>query len=94
MRLERVADLSEPRALRALGLPHLRPDRTQWPAFQDEGLRLAEDGFEAVLFRSSARPSGRCVCVFATAAGFPGVRSTGAPERIDRAPAPPRGMRT
>jgi RES domain-containing protein len=94
VRLERVADLSQPRALRALGIPQPRPDRTQWPAFQDAGLRLAEDRFEAVLFRSSARPSGRCVCVFATAAGFPGVRTTGAPERIDRAPAPPRGMRT
>ena len=94
VRLERVADLSQPRALGALGLTEPRPDRAQWPAFQDAGLRLAQDGFEAVLFCSSARPVGLCVCVFATEGGFAGVTPTGTPERITAAPAPPRGMRT
>jgi hypothetical protein len=92
--LGRVADLSSPEALRALGLPEPLPDRAHWPAFQDVGLRLARHGFDAVLFRSSARPAGLCVCVFATDAGFAGVTPTGTPERITAAPVPPRGMRT
>jgi len=92
--LQRVADLSTPAALRSLGLPDPLPDRSQWPAFQDAGHRLAAEGFAGVLFRSSARPDGLCVCVFATGKGFPGVRATVSPKRITRAPAPPRGMRT
>jgi RES domain-containing protein len=92
--LTRVADLSRPGALRALGLPDPRPDRAQWPAFQDAGARLAADGFQGVLFRSSARPAGLCMCVFGADAGFPGVVPAGSPERIIAAPVPPRGMRT
>ena len=92
--LQRVADLSRPAALRALGLPGLRPDRAQWPAFQDAGAKLAADGFRGVLFRSSARPAGLCVCVFASDGGFAGVEPVGSPERITAAPVPPRGMRT
>ena len=42
VRLERVADLSQRRSLRALGLPEPRPDRDQWSAFQDAGLKLAQ----------------------------------------------------
>jgi hypothetical protein len=34
--LERVADLSLGDALRSLGLPDQVPDRSQWPALQDE----------------------------------------------------------
>jgi len=94
LNLQRVADLSRPAALRALGLPSLEPDRGQWPSFQDAGARLAAEGFEGVLFRSSARPAGLCVCVFASAEGFTGVRPVERPERIIAAPVPPRGMRT
>ena len=71
--LEQVADVSAPAALRALGLPDMLPDRSQWPRFQDAGARLAQEGFRAVLFRSSARPTGLCLCVFATEEGFTGV---------------------
>jgi hypothetical protein len=92
--LKRVADLSRRAALRAIGLPDPRPDRTQWPAFQDAGAQLAAEGFQGVLFRSSARPAGLCVCVFASPDGFPGLVPAGSPERIIAAPAPPRGMRT
>jgi RES domain-containing protein len=53
-KLGRVADLTSSEALTALGLPEPLPDREQWPAFQDAGLRLASDGLDAVLFRSSA----------------------------------------
>lgn len=92
--LPRVADLSRPTARRAIGLPEPRPDREQWLAFQDAGARLAVEGFQGVLFRSSARPAGLCVCVFASDDGFPGVVPAGSPERIIAAPVPPRGMRT
>ena len=92
--LEQVADLSAPAALRALGLPDMLPDRSQWPGFQDAGARLAQDGFRAVLFRSSARPAGLCLCVFATEEGFAGITPVEPPERVPAAPAPPRGMRT
>jgi hypothetical protein len=61
---------------------------------QDTGPRLAAEGFEGVMFRSSARPAGLCVCVFASAEGFAGVQPVGSPERIIVAPVPPRGMRT
>jgi RES domain-containing protein len=94
VQLEQVADLSQPAALRARGLPDMLPDRSQWAAFQDVGARLAQDGFRAVLFRSSARPAGLCLCVFGTEDGFPGVAPVGHPERVPAAPAPPRGMRT
>ena len=92
--LEQVADLSQPAALRALGLPEMLPDRSQWAAFQDAGARLAQKGFRAVLFRSSARPAGLCLCAFGTEEGFAGVTPIGPPERVPAAPAPPRGMRT
>jgi RES domain-containing protein len=94
LRLEHVADLSQRRSLRALGLPEPRPDRDQWPAFQAAGLKLAHDGADGILFRSSARPAGLCVCVFGTEHDFAGVTPMGKAERIDAAPAPPRGMRT
>ena len=92
--LHRVAELSRRAALRAIGLPDPRPDREQWPAFQEAGAKLAAEGFQGVLFRSSARPAGLCVCVFASEAGFPGVRPVEGPERIVAAPVPPREMRT
>jgi hypothetical protein len=94
LNLQHVADLSTPTAQRSLGLPELLPDRSQWSVFQDAGHRLAAEGFAGVLFRSSARPDGLCVCVFESEKGFPGVRATGSPKRITAAPVVPRGMRT
>ena len=70
------------------------------------GLYLAEDAEtvwaararrarrEGVLFFSSARPAGLCVCVFGTGEAFAGVQPFEGPERIRAAPVPPRGMRT
>lgn len=92
--LQRAADLSRPAALRALGLPRPKPDRTQWPAFQAAGAKLAADGFDGVLFRSTARPEGLCLCVFGPHGAFAGVKPDGQPERVAAAPAPPRGMHT
>ena len=61
IQLEQVADLSAPAALRVLGLPDMLPDRSQWPAFQDAGARLAQEGFRAVLFARAHVPPG-CAC--------------------------------
>jgi hypothetical protein len=36
VQLERVADLRSGKARRRLGLPRLRPTRTQWPSFQGD----------------------------------------------------------
>jgi hypothetical protein len=94
LNLQRVADLSRRAAVGALGLPDSKPDRAQWPAFQEAGAQLAADGFDGVLFRSSARPAGLCVCAFGSGECFAGVRPVGSAERLDAAPVPPRGMRT
>jgi hypothetical protein len=48
----------------------------------------------AILFRSSARPAGLCLCLFAHADAFPGASLSAPARRITAAPAPPRGMRT
>ena len=92
--LEQVADVSAPTSLRQLGLPDILPDRSQWPAFRNAGARFAQEGFQAVLFGSSARPAGLCLCVFGAREGFAGVTPIGSPERTSAAPPPPRGMRT
>jgi RES domain-containing protein len=89
-----VADMTGAAALRALGLPDPVPERAQWPAFQAAGTRLAASGYAGILFRSTARPNGLCLCVFARAGAFPGVSAPAQPERITAAPTPPRGMRT
>ena len=86
-----MADLTEPNALAALGLPTTIPDRAQWQAFQDVGERLASAGLQAVLYESAARPGHRCLCLFAPALD----RLTALDhEHVDALPAPPRGMRT
>lgn len=89
--LTEVADLTDPAALSALGLPSAIPESTQWPAFQAVGERLAGAGVQAVLYESAARPAHRCLCVFAPALD----RLTALDhQRFDALPAPPRGMRT
>lgn len=92
--LASVADVSRPAVLRALGLPRPAPDRTRWPRFQAVGEWLSAEGYAGVLFRSSARPRGLSLCLFAHGRAFPGVGAIGPPERIKAAPPPPRGMRT
>jgi len=90
--LERVADLRAERARRALGLPRMRPTRSQWPAFQAVGERLVAEGAEAVLYSSAARTRALCLCVFA--AGLPGLGFEGEPVRVIAPPPPPRRLRT
>jgi len=89
--LDAVADLSSDQALTAAGLSTPLPDSGDWPPFQAVGEQLALAGAQGVLWRSAARPSNLCACVFSCAL------STLTPldrKRIDTPPAPPRGMRT
>jgi RES domain-containing protein len=89
--LDAVADLTEPTTLAHVGLDPAVPDRTQWPAFQAVGERLARGRTQAVLYRSAARPEHPCLCVFAGAlSALVALDRT----RINTPPAPPRGMRT
>lgn len=90
--LDQVADLRTGRARAALGLPRLRPTRAQWPAFQAVGERLASHGARGIVYASAARARAVCLCVFE--AGFPGLKQSGEPLRIDVPPPPPRGLRT
>ncbi len=90
--LDQVADLRTGRAQAALGLPRLRPTRAQWPAFQAVGERLASHGAHGIVYASPARARAVCLCVFE--AGFPSLKQSGEPLRIDVPPPPPRGLRT
>jgi RES domain-containing protein len=90
-----AADLSTPDALDALGLPPLEPSRDQWPAFQAVGESLHGEGYKGVLYSSAARPEGLCLCVFREAeSGFALLEPVPPPRRVERPPAPPRGLRT
>lgn len=91
-----VADLTDPKALAALGLPGAEPTRDQWPAFQDAGEQLHADGCDGVLYRSAARPDGLCLCVFratATSASTQ-LKPLTPPQQVNTPPTPPRGLRT
>jgi len=93
--LARVADLSSPERLAAVGLSAPRPMHLDWPPFQLVGERLFAEGWAAVLAPSAARPdAGRSLAVFRRGGAFPGVRPPRRPRRIDAPPdahgVPPR----
>jgi RES domain-containing protein len=88
--LARVADLSSPERLAAVGLSAPRPMHSDWPPFQLVGERLFAAGWAAVLAPSAARPDdGRSLAVFRRGGAFPGVRPPRRPRRIDRPPDSP-----
>jgi RES domain-containing protein len=90
--LERVADLRTEKARRALGLPRIRPTRTQWPAFQVVGAQLLTADAEGVLYASAARTRSLCLCVYE--AGLDRLSLEAEPVRVVAPPPPPRGLRT
>lgn len=92
VKLERVADLSREESRRALGLPRIRPNQSQWPAFQAVAEDLISDGAQGVLYRSAARARSLCLCVFEP--GLGGLSTNTQPVRVLTPPVPPRGMRT
>ena len=94
--LPSVADLTSAETLTSLGLPTAEPSRDQWPLFQDVGEQLHDAGCDGLLYHSAARPGGLCLCVFranATAASGR-LEPLARARRVNRPPAPPRGLRT
>jgi hypothetical protein len=61
----RLADLSDARELRDVGLSAQTPDRRTWPAFQDVGEHLWREGWSGLLAPSAARPEALVACIFA-----------------------------
>jgi hypothetical protein len=94
--LRNVADLTGNGVLAELGLPDAIPGREQWPIFQQVGERLHAEGFDGVMYRSAAQPQGVCLCVFRAIATdvLTRLEPLAPPRRVERPPAPPRGLRT
>jgi RES domain-containing protein len=94
-RLVKAADLTGPTALTVLGLPVPQPSRETWSDFQAVGERLHAEGYEGLLYRSAARPSGTCLCVFrASADTATPLEPLPPPQLVTRPPVLPRGLRT
>lgn len=92
--LPRVADLSAEAQRERVGLPPMRPVRSQWPAFQAVGEGLYRDGWVALVSASAARPEGRTLCVFRTAREIAGVTPAPPPRVVHDPPVVPTGLRT
>ena len=89
-----VADLSTAARLRAVGLGLPRPTRAEWPAFQDVGQWLAEEGWSGLVAPSAARKEGLVLCLFRVGGPVRGLRRLPPPRTVVEAPVPPRGMAT
>src|SRR6185503_19362390 len=92
--LDDVADLTTDGVLAAHGIARLDPTRRQWPDTQPIGERYFRDGARALLAPSAARRGGRVLAVFRRGRGHRGVDAVPQPQRFDRLPALPRGLRT
>jgi len=92
--LDDVADLTTEGVLAAHGIARLDPTRRQWPDTQPIGERYFRDGARALLAPSAARRGGRVLAVFRRGRGHRGVTAVPPPQRFDRLPAIPRGLRT
>lgn len=92
--LENVADLTAEGVLAAHGVDRLDPTRRQWPETQPVGHAYYRDGATAVLAPSAARRGGRVLAVFRRGRTVRGVEAIPPPQRHDRLPYVPRGLRT
>jgi RES domain-containing protein len=92
--LSNVADLTAPGVLAAHGIDRLDPTRRQWRETQPTGLAYFRDGASAVLAPSAAREGGRVLAVFRRGRTVAGVDAIPPPQRHDRLPYVPRGLRT
>lgn len=90
----KVADLSTPERLAAIGLSVPRPGHRTWSDFQRVGEYLWKDGWSGLLAPSAARPEGSVLCLFRDAGGVRGARALAKPRRISEPPAPPTGLQT
>lgn len=92
--LERVAMLDSDERLERVGLPAPSPNQQQWPACQEVGEALHDEGYEALLVASAARPGHRNLVVFRTEHTLTGCMPEPPPEQITDVPPVSRGMRT
>jgi RES domain-containing protein len=92
--LDDVADLTAEGVLAAHGLGRLDPTRRQWPETQPIGEWYFRDGARGLLAPSAARRGGHVLAVFRRGRGHRGVVAVPPPQRFDRLPAIPRGLRT
>ena len=92
--LEDVVDLRAEGVMAAHGIARLEPSRRQWPETQAIGETYFREGARAVLAPSAARRGGQVLAVFRRGRGHRGLTAVPPPQRFDRLPAIPKGLRT
>ncbi len=90
----RVANLRTPARLDRVGLEPPSPTRSSWPRYQDVGDALFGEGWAGLVAPSAARPAGRVLCLFRTAAIVDGAHAIPPPTVYRYPPSPPTGMTT
>jgi len=89
-----LADLSDPARLARVGLAPPTPGRKTWPAYQQVGETLWQEGWPGLLAPSAARPDRLILCLFLTTdTPFPATPIPPA-KVVAEPPIPPTGMRT
>jgi RES domain-containing protein len=90
----KIADLSTPEKLAAVGLGQPSPERDSWHVYQQVGEQLAQESWAGLLAPSAARPAGRVLCLFRNKETIRGTVPLDPPRRIDEPPPPPTGLQT
>jgi RES domain len=88
-----VANLRDPERLARVGLGPPLPTQRTWPAFQEIGDALFNEGWSGLVAPSAARPRHVVACIFTTSwppAGCTPLRTI----EIAEIPTPPRGLTT
>jgi hypothetical protein len=89
-----VADLSTPERLARVGLIPPRPGRRGWPAYQNVGETLWQEGWQGLLAPSAARPEGLVLCLFVEDPAVLPAQPVAPPTVVTEPPVPPTRMRT
>jgi hypothetical protein len=89
-----VADLSEANRLTPIGLTLPTPGRKAWPAYQEVGETLWNEGWHGLLAPSAARPSGLVLSLFVEDPTNLPAQPVPPPKVVSEPPAPPTGMLT
>ena len=89
-----IADLSDRKRLGRVGLPPPLPHRGNWSAYQAAGDELFRLGWKGLLAPSAARERDLVLCLFRTEEEILGAEPLPPPERVERPPPVPTGMRT
>jgi hypothetical protein len=89
-----VADLSDAGRLARVGLSLPTPGRRTWPAYQEVGETLWQEGWPGLRAPSAARPSGLVLCLFVDDQAVLPAEPIPPPTAVAEPPAPPIGLRT